>query len=110
MDRTPPHIPRILLHKRPLPSLMHHTRIIPHNQVTLVLPLNAKHIFLLTGVREQLLNQLVAFGFGDAFFLGTGILQVVDVVGDVEVSSAAGFVDLEDLVPAEGEVFWIGFL
>ena len=95
---------------------MHHTGIIPHHEVTLVLPFNAKHVLLLAGVREQLLDQRVAFGFGDAFpfragaWTGIWVLEVVDVVGDVEVSAATGFVDLEDLVAAEGEVFRVGVL
>jgi hypothetical protein len=113
MHRTPSHIPGIFFHKRAFPSFVHHTGIVPHDQIPLVLPLDADHVLVLRSVREQSLDELGAFGLRHPLvrlLLGRHkvrrprcfVLQMVHVVRDVEVLAPAGPVGLQNLVSAKG--------
>lgn len=45
MNRSPAHIANILALIVACRRAVHHTRIVPNNQVALVLPVNANHVF-----------------------------------------------------------------
>lgn len=118
VHRTPPHVALIPAHERAGPRAVHHGRVVPGHEVAGVAPLDAEHVLVLRGVREQPLDQLARLRLGDALERLRGrrrercaarhaVLEVVQVVCDVHVRPARGLVDLQDAVAAEGERFGV---
>lgn len=59
-------------------------------------------------MRKKLFNELCAFNFGDPLPPRSWILEMVHMVCHVQIPSSASLVDLQDLVPSEGEFVWVG--
>ncbi len=103
MHRGPSHIPLEPALESTPSRPVHDGRIIPAHHIPVLPPLDAEQVLILRRVREQALDQLRALRFLDP--APVGILQVVQVVRDVQVHSAARLVALDDPVAAERVCF-----
>lgn len=101
MNRRPTHVPFELALEGSLARPVHDGRIVPTNQVPDVPPLHAQHVPFLRRVVEECLDQLGALGFRHA--RPVRVLQMVKVVGNVQVRPPRRSVELYDLVPSERE-------
>lgn len=93
MHGSPPHITLELALEAPARGPMHHTRIIPDDEVALAFPSNADDVPLARGMRAQHPEQSLRLG-------GRQALDVVHVAGKVQVHATARFVRLHEAVSA----------
>jgi hypothetical protein len=89
----PPQIPPVLAFKSPAVGPMKGTSIVPDDHVRGVLPLNTGGVLLLSDVVEQFLDQRIGLVFGKA-------LDGMSMSCNVDVSTAARLVDLDQAVPS----------
>jgi len=132
MHRTPSHIPLILPHECPLSRPVHDGRVIPRHEVARVLPFDTEDVFLLSCMRQELFDEICRRWLGNAlersvfcgrecWRLGSCVLKVVHVIGNVQIPPTGRFMYLQNAVAAErvslginifepGAIFWRGLL
>ena len=103
VNRRSPHIPR----KSPLVTAsrgsVHHTRVVPHDQIPIIQPFDTDYIFRLTGMRIQFLDQTPRF-------LDAQTFDVMHVRGNVQIHPTTGLMSLHESVSAHGKLFGVNVL